>query len=62
MKTEWRDGNRLRLLANGEQYFPRVFEAIRRAKESVLLETFIFSKMRLANRYRKLSWMRLHAE
>jgi len=41
MKTEWRDGNRLRLLANGEQYFPRVFEAIRRAKESVLLETFI---------------------
>ncbi|WP_158783264.1 cardiolipin synthase ClsB [Pantoea sp. BAV 3049] len=41
MKMEWRDGNRLRLLANGEQYFPRVFEAIRRSKETVLLETFI---------------------
>lgn len=41
MKMEWRNGNRLRLLANGEQYFPRVFEAIRRARETVLLETFI---------------------
>lgn len=41
MNMEWRDGNRLRLLENGEEYFPRVFEAIRRAREFVLLETFI---------------------
>ena len=31
----------IRLLENGEEYFPRVFEAIARARESVLLETFI---------------------
>lgn len=41
MNMEWRDGNRLRLLENGEEYFPRVFEAIRRAREFVMLETFI---------------------
>ncbi|WP_041681847.1 MULTISPECIES: cardiolipin synthase ClsB [Cupriavidus] len=31
----------IRLLENGEEYFPRVFDAISRARESVLLETFI---------------------
>jgi len=41
MKMVWRDDNRLHLLSNGEHYFPRVFNAIRHAKESVLLETFI---------------------
>ncbi|WP_338570019.1 cardiolipin synthase ClsB [Erwinia billingiae] len=49
MKMEWRDGNRLRLLENGEQYFPRVFEAIRRAKETVLLETFILFEDEVGN-------------
>ncbi|MDQ0139824.1 cardiolipin synthase ClsB [Cupriavidus necator] len=33
--------DRFRLLENGEEYFPRVFDAIARARESVLLETFI---------------------
>ncbi|AFN77983.1 cardiolipin synthase B [Stutzerimonas xanthomarina] len=42
MKFHWRDGNRLQLLENGEEFFPRVFEAIREAKKEVLLETFIF--------------------
>ncbi|OQP35941.1 cardiolipin synthase ClsB [Pantoea latae] len=41
MNFEWRDGNQLRLLENGEQFFPRVFGAIQRAERSVLLETFI---------------------
>lgn len=41
MNMEWRDGNSLRLLENGEEYFPRVFGAIRRAQHSVLLESFI---------------------
>ncbi|MBP0619752.1 cardiolipin synthase ClsB [Cupriavidus consociatus] len=31
----------IRLLENGEEYFPRVFEAIARARQSVLVETFI---------------------
>lgn len=34
-------GNRIRLLENGEAYFPRVNAAIASARHSVLLETFI---------------------
>ena len=41
MNFEWREGNSLRLLENGEEFFPRVFGAIQRAERSVMLETFI---------------------
>ncbi|HUS24251.1 MAG TPA: cardiolipin synthase ClsB [Candidatus Binatia bacterium] len=41
MKALWRSGNSVRLLENGEEYFPRVFEAIAQAKLEVLVETFI---------------------
>lgn len=41
MSGIWRDGNQVRLLINGEAYYPRVFECIRAAREEVLLETFI---------------------
>lgn len=41
MSSEWRDGNRIVLLENGEEFFPRVFEAIRQAQQFLLLETFI---------------------
>lgn len=41
MKLEWTYGNRISLLENGEGYYPRVFEAIERARREVLLETFI---------------------
>ncbi|MCJ0973139.1 cardiolipin synthase ClsB [Pseudomonas sp. PS1] len=44
MNFHWRDGNRLQLLENGEEFFPAVFEAIANAKSEVLLETFIFFK------------------
>jgi len=37
----WREGNRVRLLENGEEYYPRVFEAIAGARSEVLVETFI---------------------
>lgn len=40
--SDWTSGNRLRLLENGEEFFPRVFEAIDSAREEVLLETFIW--------------------
>lgn len=39
MKWEWVPGNRIRLLENGEAFFPRVFETIANAKKEVLLET-----------------------
>jgi len=37
----WIEGNRVTLLENGEQFFPRVFEAIREARREVIVETFI---------------------
>ena len=39
--THWVDGNKLKLLVNGEDFFPRVFECIAAARRDVLLETFI---------------------
>ncbi|PVZ40941.1 cardiolipin synthase ClsB [Pseudomonas sp. CC120222-01a] len=41
MNRPWVDGNRVELLINGEQYYPRVFEAMALAQEEILLETFI---------------------
>ncbi|OAI86273.1 cardiolipin synthase ClsB [Pseudomonas putida] len=41
MSTEWRAENEVQLLINGEEYYPSAFEAIRQAREEVLLETFI---------------------
>jgi len=41
MNGVWREGNRVRLLENGEEYYPRVFEAIAAARSEVFVETFI---------------------
>ena len=41
MKARWTEGNDIRLLENGEEYFPRVFACIANAREEVVLETFI---------------------
>ena len=41
MSMRWRSGNRVRLLENGEAYFPAVFGAIRAARHEVIVETFI---------------------
>ncbi len=42
-KTAWRDGNRIELLENGEEFFPRVLEAIAAARHSIYIETFILA-------------------
>lgn len=39
--TRWVSGNQFRLLENGEEFFPRVFECITAAQHEVVLETFI---------------------
>lgn len=44
MNETWRDNNDAKLLINGEDYFPRVFDSIRNAKKEVLLETFILAE------------------
>ncbi|KQN56957.1 cardiolipin synthase ClsB [Erwinia sp. Leaf53] len=49
MNLTWRDGNRIRLLENGEEFFPRVFGAIRRAQHTLLLETFILFNDEVGN-------------
>jgi cardiolipin synthase len=41
MKDNWREGNDVKLLINGEAFFPRVFECIRKATKEVIIETFI---------------------
>lgn len=41
MKDNWREGNDIKLLINGEEFFPRVFECIRNATKEVIVETFI---------------------
>ena len=43
MTVKWTRGNLLGLLENGEAFFPAVFDAIRGAERSVMLETFIIS-------------------
>jgi len=41
VRTRWVPGNSFKLLENGEEYFPAVFDAIRAAQREVLIETFI---------------------
>jgi cardiolipin synthase len=40
---QYLDGNRLKLLRNGEQYFPALVEAIDAARVEVFLETYIYA-------------------
>lgn len=40
--TRYLPGNRLALLQNGEEYFPRLFEACEKAKREIHIETYIF--------------------
>ncbi len=39
--SRWVSGNQFRLLENGEEFFPRVFECIAAAQREVVIETFI---------------------
>jgi cardiolipin synthase len=41
-KVQWRDGNKVSILENGEEFFPRAYGAIAKAEREVLIETFIW--------------------
>jgi cardiolipin synthase len=41
MTGRWIEGNDIRLLENGEEFFPRVFACIANASQEIILETFI---------------------
>jgi cardiolipin synthase len=43
-------GNRMELLVNGEQYFPRLLAAIEGARRSIHLETYIFANDNIGTR------------
>lgn len=49
MKCSWQEGNRIRLLENGDNYYPALFAAIGRAQQRVILESLSGLKMTSAN-------------
>lgn len=51
--SKWIQGNDIRLLENGEEFFPAVFEAIKGSQKEVVLETFILFEDKVG--------LRLHA-
>lgn len=53
MKQNWRKGNSVELCINGEEFFPRVFDAINQAKKEVIIETFILAEDKIGNQLQK---------
>lgn len=49
--AEFNAGNAVRTLVNGDQFFPAMLEAIRQAKESVTLETYIWSPGKISDQF-----------
>lgn len=43
MELDWREGNQVTLLRNGDQFFPAVCQAVDAARYQVHLETYIFN-------------------
>ena len=54
MKTRWLAGNDARLLENGEEFFPAVFDAIRAARVEVIVETFILFEDKVGNELQRV--------
>lgn len=50
----WHGNNRVQLLENGEDYFPRVFEVLRQAQSEILLETFIVFEDKVGNELQQI--------
>ncbi len=50
----WRDGNRVHLLENGEEFFAAAFGAIAAAQREILLETFILFEDKVGTRLQRL--------
>jgi cardiolipin synthase len=50
----WHGNNRVELLENGEEYFPRVFEVLRQAQNEILLETFILLEDKVGNELQQI--------
>jgi len=44
MKSNWREGNNVKLLINGDEFYPALFNEIEKAKTEVIIETFILNE------------------
>jgi cardiolipin synthase len=47
----WRAGNRFELLVDGPAFFPAMLEALAKARETILLEVYLFESGAVANRF-----------
>jgi len=47
----WRSGNRVRLMVDGEHFFPRMLEAIEQAESSLRLEFYMVSSGKMLDRF-----------
>jgi cardiolipin synthase len=53
-RQRWVPGNRVQLLDNGEEFFPRVFECIAKAQREVIIETFILQEDSVGEQLRQV--------
>ncbi len=62
MKCSWREGNKIQLLENGEQYYPAVFKAIGEAQERIILRKRLSGlRMTSANNCMRHYWQQRNA-
>ncbi len=61
MKCSWREGNKIQLLENGEQYYPAVFKAIERHKNASFLKRLSGLRMTSANSCMRRYWQQRNA-
>jgi len=47
----WTSGNRLKLLENGEEYYPRLYARMAEARRQILIETFIWFEDRVGTEF-----------
>ncbi|MDF3057134.1 MAG: cardiolipin synthase [Rariglobus sp.] len=49
--AEFSGGNRVQLLVNGDEFFPEMLKAIREARETITLETYIWSSGKISDQF-----------
>lgn len=54
MKHKWHEGNSVDLLINGEEFYKRVFDCVREAKEEIIIETFILEEDKVGKELHKV--------
>jgi phosphatidylserine/phosphatidylglycerophosphate/cardiolipin synthase-like enzyme len=50
-RFNWRDGNRFDLLVDGDQFFPRMLDAIEHARKTIWLEMYLFESGVVATKF-----------